>query len=71
VNPREIDEIISECAARVVAAVRAEKERGDGSLSADQVLNFCRFLEKEGYIDSDWWAERPTVWERYTDRGRG
>ena len=31
----------------------------------DLLEKFCRFLEKEGYIDSDWWAEKPTAIEKF------
>lgn len=30
------------------------------------IEEFCRWLEKEGYLDSDWWAEPPTVLERWS-----
>lgn len=28
---------------------------------------FCVFLEKSGYIDSDWWAEKPTAIESFSE----
>ena len=32
----------------------------------EEVLTeFCKWLEKKGYLDSDWWSEKPTAIERY------
>jgi len=41
----------------------AEKE-----LSDEQIDQFCRWLEKEGYLDSDWYGEEPTVIQRWRSR---
>lgn len=27
--------------------------------------DYSRWLEKTGYLDSDWWCERPTAIDRY------
>ena len=27
--------------------------------------NFCSWLEKQGYLDSDWWCETPNAVEEY------
>lgn len=29
--------------------------------------DFCRFLEKAGYLDSDWYSEEPTAIDRYLE----
>ena len=29
---------------------------------------FCRFAESEGYLDSDWWSESPTLIEKWENR---
>ena len=29
------------------------------------IEEFCRWLEKWGYLDCDWWAEEPTVLDKW------
>jgi hypothetical protein len=31
---------------------------------------FCRWLEHKGYLDSDWWSERPTVLDQFAELNR-
>jgi len=33
----------------------------------DLLEEFCRFLEKEGYLDADWYAEEPTAIQRFIE----
>lgn len=34
-------------------------------VSEEDFVLVCEFLAKEGYLDDDWWCEKPTAYERY------
>lgn len=34
-------------------------------VSEEDFILVCEFLAREGYLDDDWWCERPTAYERY------
>lgn len=45
------------------------QERTEKAMSRQELeqilLEFCKWLERYAYLDSDWWAEKPTAIERY------
>ena len=77
-NDTEIGKI-EECGCQTLYAGRcrdcgAEGEAGDtrklavvawNTRSDSELEEFCRFAEKEGYLDCDWYAEEPKLIDRY------
>lgn len=43
----------------------AELEEKQKSLV--DIETFCRWLERQSYLDCDWWAEKPTVLQRWAE----
>ena len=49
------------------AFLRGERIRAGVRPSDEELEDFCKFLEKHGFLDSDWWCEQPTAIERYRE----